>query len=165
MIRMNVNNNVTNPHTQHTAHFSTFPALLAHFTSARRRTNSCLVRLANWTISIFLRGERQSFVMGFKIWHSYWVCEWIKENEWMNEWNVRKKTYLSMSVFLGSLEEQQKIFKHHLLSSWTQNLCPVKLSNYVSLVFTTKTLFITVFRSKGTNILTRWEQSDIHLQI
>lgn len=40
---------------QHTAHFSTFPALLAHFTRASRRTKSCLVRLANWTISIFLK--------------------------------------------------------------------------------------------------------------
>lgn len=39
----------------HTAHFSTFPALLAHLTKARRRTNNCLVRLANWTISIFLK--------------------------------------------------------------------------------------------------------------
>ena len=44
-------------YTEHTAHFSTFPALLAHFTSASSRTNSCLVRLANWTISIFLKNK------------------------------------------------------------------------------------------------------------
>lgn len=150
---------LTNPHTQHTAHFSTFPALLAHFTSARRRTNSCLVRLANWTISIFLRWEQQSFVMGFKIWHSNWMCEWIKENEWMK----CEKTNIPLHVcFSGQPGRATK--EHHLLSSWTQDLCPVKWSNYVSLLFTMKTLFIIVFRSKGTNILTLWEQSDIHLQ-
>lgn len=47
-------------YTQPTAHFSTFPALLAHFTRASRRTKSCLVRLANWTISIFLEKNTQN---------------------------------------------------------------------------------------------------------
>lgn len=75
----------------HTAHFSTFPALLAHFTRARRRTNNCLVRLANWTISIFLKQN--------EIFH---IClTMLANNELVTRWNW--ETYLSMSVFLGNL--------------------------------------------------------------
>lgn len=36
-----------------TAHFSTFEALAAHLTKASNLMKSCLVRLANCTISIF----------------------------------------------------------------------------------------------------------------
>lgn len=79
----------------HTAHFSTFPALLAHFTKARRRTNSCLVRLANWTISIFLKP-----IQRFNI-----SSTMLASNESMTWWNV--EPYLSMSVFLGRLMNEQ----------------------------------------------------------
>lgn len=79
----------------HTAHFSTFPALLAHFTKARRRTNSCLVRLANWTISIFLKPIQR-----------FNICSTMSaNNERMTWWNW--EPYLSMSVFLGRLMNEQ----------------------------------------------------------
>lgn len=85
--------------TQLTAHFSTFPALLAHFTKASRRTNSCLVRLANCTISIFLQ----------KTWSNDKSVRMRLSLRLINKGtgNFRanfKDTYLSMSVFLGSLE-------------------------------------------------------------
>lgn len=80
-----------------TAHLSTFPALLAHFTSARRRTKSCRVRLAKWTISIFLNRRQKNI----KITKIYLTVEVLLKQQITI---VTAKYYKKKNTFLSSAD-------------------------------------------------------------
>ena len=102
---------------QHTAHFSTFPALLAHFTRESRRTNNCLVRLANWTISIFLNTTMTK-------WTKIEACQNVRQQQWgVSRLPENLKTHTSpCQSFWGVCEKHKdKTLNccHYPLSRWS----------------------------------------------
>lgn len=77
-----------------TEHLSTLVALLAHLTRASNRINSCLVRLANWTISTFLS---MSVLRGS-----------LKQNKNYTVWKKTKIIHYEMKQKLYSLKEKSQ---------------------------------------------------------